>query len=137
MRKGDRIVTINSRPLKGVTHRKALEIMKSPRPEIVLVVARQEENTLAVTGSDEQHESNVEGQLIRPEVMSQCSNDSIAGSAAMDNYRIYKANLIKDGAALGFILEGGKDSPLGDCPLAIKRIFKGNLRSQMIRRASF
>lgn len=43
----------------------------------------------------------------------------------VDNFKIYKANLIKDGAALGFVLEGGKDSPLGDKPLTIKRIFKG------------
>ena len=41
--------------------------------------------------------------------------------------------LKKEGTGLGFSLEGGKDSPLGDRPLTIKKIFTGKLSQRNIR----
>lgn len=38
---------------------------------------------------------------------------------------IAKVTLSKDGTGLGFSLEGGKNSPTGDQPLTIKKIFTG------------
>jgi hypothetical protein len=34
-------------------------------------------------------------------------------------------SLKKEGTGLGFSLEGGKDSPFGDRPMTIKKIFSG------------
>ena len=39
----------------------------------------------------------------------------------------YTVALKKEGTGLGFSLEGGKDSPFGDRPMTIKKIFTGNI----------
>ena len=39
--------------------------------------------------------------------------------------------LKKEGAGLGFSLEGGKDSPFGDRPMTIKKIFTGEFNSRL------
>merc|ERR1719245_2806906 len=40
IQKGDRVLSINGRSTKGVTHREALSILKAPRAEVVLVLSR-------------------------------------------------------------------------------------------------
>ena len=43
------------------------------------------------------------------------------------NYKSVKSEITKDVNGLGFIIEGGKNSSLGDRPIVIKRIFRGKI----------
>lgn len=117
--------------------------MKTPTPEVVLVVFHNLTNSNANLNTDKHltkktsfpnfnklsKELSYSSRELSTQPASTLSSLSASSSTLnqVDNFKIYKANLLKDGAALGFILEGGKDSPLGDKPLIIKRIFKGKL----------
>lgn len=126
--------------MKGITHKEALKIMKSPRPEVVIVTSRspsRSENNLDYyglngNGFDSLRSGDSFGRLRGD------PDDVDAFTWSNDNYKIIKAALIKDGAGLGFILEGGRDSVYYDREkgdpilergrdklLSIKRIFKG------------
>lgn len=151
--KGDRILSINGILLKDKTHKEALDIMKKPTPEVVLVVFHNLSNNNSSL-NDDKHLSKKNSYSSFNKLSKELSyssrelsNNQLTGSSTLsassstlnqiDNFKIYKANLIKDGAALGFVLEGGRDSPLGDKPLIIKRIFKGNFDLILIFRILF
>ena len=40
LQRGDRILSINGRSVRGLTHRESLAVLKQPRSEVVLVVSR-------------------------------------------------------------------------------------------------
>jgi hypothetical protein len=118
--------------LKGVTHKEALDIMKAPRPEVVIVLSRYNTgtNSDSLNGLHSRQSSTDMNELSNGNLVSHSFNEDIINGKEVDtnsdsNYRVLRAELTKDVAGLGFILEGGKDSPLGDKPLAIKRIFRG------------
>ncbi|XP_029036193.2 serine-rich adhesin for platelets [Osmia bicornis bicornis] len=114
VQRGDRILSINGRSTQGLTHRESIAVLKQPRSEVVLVVSRaRNEEGCKLKSRTASVETIIEGFE---------TNDAVEDTAwgPPSVVAVYK-----DGAGLGFSLEGGRDSPLGDRPLVIKKIFTG------------
>merc|ERR1712088_921631 len=131
IQKGDRVLSINGRSTKGVSHREALSILKAPRAEVVLVLSRSRSVTPAEGAYDRSdYPSYNYLNSGRPPKILESPLDSkslLSDLKFVDVPRGPPKTVVlkKEGTGLGFSLEGGKDSPLGDRPLTIEKIFSG------------
>ncbi|KAM9271021.1 LOW QUALITY PROTEIN: pro-interleukin-16 [Cariama cristata] len=117
IQKGDEVLSINGKSLKGVTHNDASAIMRQARqPRQAVIVTRK--------AKDGEKNLNVSIDSSTPSVASDASQES----ATEDT--ICTVTLEKTPAGLGFSLEGGKGSIHGDKPIIINRIFKGTALEQ-------
>nr|XP_006208866.3 pro-interleukin-16 isoform X2 [Vicugna pacos] len=118
IQKGNEVLSINGKSLKGATHNDALAILRQARdPRQAVIVTRKP--ALEAT----------------PDLNS--STDSAASASAASDVSVEPTEgtvctvtLEKTSAGLGFSLEGGKGSLHGDKPLTVNRIFKGSASEQ-------
>uniref|UniRef100_A0A8C3WS06 Pro-interleukin-16 n=1 Tax=Catagonus wagneri TaxID=51154 RepID=A0A8C3WS06_9CETA len=119
IQKGNEVLSINGKSLKGATHSDALAILRQARdPRQAVIVTRKPTPEAS------------------PDLNS--STDSAASASAASDVSIESAaeaavctvTLEKTSAGLGFSLEGGKGSLHGDKPLTVNRIFKGAASEQ-------
>ncbi|KAF0294797.1 Pro-interleukin-16 [Amphibalanus amphitrite] len=135
IQKGDRVISINGRSMKNTTHREALNTLKAPRAEVVLVLSRSRSVTPLDAATDENGSAVHRPSVINtfssrpPKILeSPMDSKSLASDLAFEDVPRGPpkvVTLVKEGAGVGFSLEGGKDSPLGDRPLMAKKIFAG------------
>nr|XP_041574264.1 pro-interleukin-16 isoform X5 [Taeniopygia guttata] len=117
IQKGDEVLSINGKSLKGATHSDASAIMRQARQarQAVVVIRKSKDGAKNLNVSISSSTSSV---------ASDASQESATGDT------ICTVTLEKTSAGLGFSLEGGKGSIQGDKPIIINRIFKGTALEQ-------
>uniref|UniRef100_A0A8I5P062 Pro-interleukin-16 n=1 Tax=Papio anubis TaxID=9555 RepID=A0A8I5P062_PAPAN len=119
IQKGNEVLSINGKSLKGTTHNDALAILRQARePRQAVIVTRK------LTAESMPDLNSTTDSAASASAASDVSVESSAEAT------VYTVTLEKMSAGLGFSLEGGKGSLYGDKPLTINRIFKGAASEQ-------
>uniref|UniRef100_A0A8C7B1C5 Pro-interleukin-16 n=1 Tax=Neovison vison TaxID=452646 RepID=A0A8C7B1C5_NEOVI len=119
IQKGNEVLSINGKSLKGATHNDALAILRQARDPKQAVIVTRKPVLEAMPDLNSSSDSTTAAS-----VASDVSADSTAETT------VHTVTLEKTSAGLGFSLEGGKGSLLGDKPLTVNRIFKGAASEQ-------
>ncbi|XP_021188875.3 uncharacterized protein Bbg [Helicoverpa armigera] len=123
LKRGAKVRSINGCAMAGLTHAQSVTILKEQRSEVIIEIEienRQNANGVGC-GSDKAESKD------RNEVEDKDGGDNSKANGSVVTVLLEKAG---GGAGLGFGLDGGRDSPRGDRPLTVKKLFAGGAAAQ-------
>lgn len=123
LKRGVKVCTINGYSMSGLTHAQSVTILKEQRSEVIIEI----ENEAQENGKDMKCGSQKVESKERQVAEEKESLQKNKGADYTVTVLLEKAG---GGAGLGFGLDGGRDSPRGDCPLTIKKLFAGGAAAQ-------
>ncbi|XP_045439384.1 pro-interleukin-16 isoform X2 [Pipistrellus kuhlii] len=123
IRKGDEVLSINGKSLRGATHSQALAILRQARePRQAVVVTRRPAAGARPSVEAPAPAAPAAAAPAVPAAGDAPSDPATEDAVAMETLTL---TLEKTPAGLGFSLEGGRGSLQGDRPLTVNRVFSG------------
>ncbi|CAH2050414.1 unnamed protein product, partial [Iphiclides podalirius] len=124
LKRGAKVRSINGYTMTGLTHAQSVAILKEQRSEVDIEI----ENEIVTNDNVSEYGSeNAESKDRRKKDEIKVDDDKANINSGVVTVILEKAG---GGTGLGFGLDGGRDSPHGDRPLTIKKLFAGGAAAQ-------